>query len=64
MRLVAVSEISGMVVERDKFEQMKNEYYQIRGWDIATGLQKRAKLEELGLGGVAEKLSDKGLLAH
>ena len=54
----------GMVVEREKFEQMKDEYYQIRGWDVPTGFQKRAKLEELGLGGVAEKLAGEGLLAQ
>ena len=54
----------GMVVERDKFEQMKDEYYQIRGWDVLTGFQKRAKLEELGLRGVADKLAGEGLLAQ
>lgn len=54
----------GMVVEREKFEQMKDEYYHIRGWDMATGFQKRAKLEELGLGEVAEKLKSEGLLAQ
>ncbi len=54
----------GMVVEREKFEQMKDEYYQIRGWDVPTGFQKRAKLQELGLGGVAEKLAGEGLLAQ
>lgn len=53
----------GMVIEREKFEQMKDEYYQIRGWDVATGLQKRAKLEELNLERVAEKLESEGLLA-
>ena len=54
----------GMVVEREKFEQMKDEYYQIRGWDVTTGFQKRAKLEELGLGEVAEKLAGDGVLAQ
>jgi aldehyde:ferredoxin oxidoreductase len=54
----------GMVVERDKFEQMKDEYYQIRGWDVLTGLQKRAKLEELGLKTVAEELTARGLVAQ
>ncbi|MBA7476737.1 MAG: hypothetical protein GH156_02160 [Dehalococcoidia bacterium] len=54
----------GMVVEREKFEQMKDEFYQIRGWDAPTGFQKRAKLQELGLGGVAEKLAGEGLLAQ
>jgi aldehyde:ferredoxin oxidoreductase len=53
----------GMVLERDAFEKMKDEYYQIRGWDVATGLQTRASLEGLGLGDVAEKLAKDGLLA-
>jgi len=53
----------GMVVEREKFEQMQDEYYQIRGWDVPTGFQKRAKLEELNLGEVAEKLAREGLIA-
>ena len=53
----------GAVVERDRFEQMKDEYYPLRGWDVATGLQTRAKLEELGLGEVAEDLEQRGLLA-
>ena len=53
----------GMVVEREKFEQMKDEYYQIRGLDVATGLQTRAKLKELSLGDIADKLQGEGLLA-
>jgi aldehyde:ferredoxin oxidoreductase len=53
----------GMVVDRGQFEGMKNEYYAIRGWDVRTGLQKRARLEELGLGDVAGELEQQGLLA-
>jgi len=53
----------GMVIERDEFEKMKDEFYQIRDWDVATGLQKRAKLEELNLGEIADKLEGEGLLA-
>ena len=53
----------GMVVDRNEFEKMKGEYYEIRGWDVSTGLQKRAKMEELGLSEVAQKLADEGLLA-
>ena len=53
----------GMVVEREKFEQMKDEYYQIRGLDVPTGLQKRDKLEELNLGEIAEVLASESLLA-
>ncbi len=52
----------GMVVDREQFERMKDEYYGIRGWDVRTGLQKRARLEELGLGDVAAELERQGLL--
>ncbi|MBM3156916.1 MAG: hypothetical protein FJ004_06490 [Chloroflexi bacterium] len=52
----------GMVVDRDKFEQMKSEFYRIRGWNAATGLQRKAKLEELGLSDVARKLEVERLL--
>ena len=40
---------------------MKDEYYQLRQWDVATGLQTRTKLEELGLKDVAEDLEKRGL---
>jgi aldehyde:ferredoxin oxidoreductase len=52
----------GMVVDRKEFEAMKDEFYRIRGWDIATGLQTRTKLEELGLSDVARRLEVEGLL--
>jgi aldehyde:ferredoxin oxidoreductase len=39
----------GAVVDREKFEKMKDEYYQLRGWDVESGLQTKAKLMELGL---------------
>ena len=46
----------GMVVDRDSFEAMKSEYYEIRGWDSSSGLQNRPKLEELGLGDIVPEL--------
>jgi aldehyde:ferredoxin oxidoreductase len=39
----------GAVLDRKKFEQMKDEYYEKRGWDKATGLPTPEKLEELKL---------------
>ncbi len=54
----------GMVVRKDEFENLKSEYYGIRGWDAATGLQKKAQLDELNLTDVAEELESKGLLAE
>lgn len=52
----------GMVLDRQKFEKMKDEYYAIRGWDVSTGLQTKTKLEELGLGDIAETLQHEDLL--
>ena len=52
----------GSVVDRQEFEKMKGEYYQLRGWDVATGLQTRAKLVELGLGDIADDLEQRGLI--
>ncbi len=33
----------------EKFEQMKDEFYDIRCWDICTGLQKKDKLKDFDL---------------
>ena len=52
----------GQVLDRGEFEKMKDEYYQIRGWDVATGLQTKAKLKELGLGDIAETLQNEKLI--
>jgi aldehyde:ferredoxin oxidoreductase len=54
----------GAVVDRQEFEQMKEEYYVIRGWDAATGLQTRQTLEGLGLKDVADDLEARGSLAR
>ena len=51
----------GAVVNREQFERMKDEYYELRGWDVATGLQNKAKLRDLGLGEVADDLGNRGL---
>jgi len=53
----------GMVLDREHFEAMKSEYYALRGWDVATGLQTREKLRELHLPEVADALERRGLLA-
>jgi aldehyde:ferredoxin oxidoreductase len=52
----------GAVLDRNKFERLKDEYYGLRGWDIRTGLQTRAKLEELGLSDMVSNLERRGLL--
>jgi aldehyde:ferredoxin oxidoreductase len=53
----------GKTVDRAEFERMKDEYYALRGWDVASGLQTKKKLEELKLGFVAGEMERLGLLA-
>ena len=53
----------GSVVEKDGFERMRDEYYNLRDWDVASGLQTASKLHQLGLEDVAEDLSKRNLLA-
>ena len=43
----------GEVLEQD---QLLDDYYKTRGWDVKTGLQTREKLEKLGLHKIADEL--------
>ena len=54
----------GAVVDREEFEKLKDEYYQLSGWDVKTGLQTKANLKGLGLDDIAEELEATGLLAE
>ncbi|MBT4513202.1 MAG: hypothetical protein HOC20_13465 [Chloroflexi bacterium] len=51
----------GAVVDKQEFERMKDEFYAIRGWDVATGLQTMSKLTELGLQDVARQMAKQDL---
>jgi len=46
----------GHFISREELDQMLDEYYTERGWDVETGVPTREKLEELGLGYVADQL--------
>jgi aldehyde:ferredoxin oxidoreductase len=52
----------GQVVDRVEFEKMKDEYYELRGWDVASGLQSKAKLEDLDMPDIAEDLAMRDLV--
>ena len=52
-----------LTVDREEFERMKSEFYDLRGWDSETGLQKKTTLNELDLADVAATMDSKGLLA-
>ena len=54
----------GSQVDRQEYGQMRDEYYQIRGWDKHTGLQTRASLEKLELKDIADDLEKRGLLSQ
>ncbi len=51
--------ITGQVVE---LEPMLEEYYRVRGWDPATGIPTRERLELLDLNDIAEQLASTGRL--
>jgi len=50
-------------LERDKFLDLLERYYGLRGWDVALGRPTGAKLRELGLDDVAEQLEEDDLIA-
>jgi aldehyde:ferredoxin oxidoreductase len=54
---------TGQVLERDKFEELKSEYYRLRGWDVSTGYPTQVKLKGLGLDDVSGDLALLGLAA-
>ena len=46
----------GSVLDKGKFEEMKSEYYLLRGWDVNTGIPTAARLRALGLDDVADEI--------
>ncbi|NQT72957.1 MAG: hypothetical protein HQ553_09335 [Chloroflexi bacterium] len=53
----------GAMVEWKEFERMRADFYQLRRWDVATGLQTREQLKEVGLEDIADDLERRELLA-
>jgi aldehyde:ferredoxin oxidoreductase len=51
-------------LDRERWETLKNRYYELRGWDVAHGWPTRAKLEELGMKAVADELTDAGRIGQ
>jgi aldehyde:ferredoxin oxidoreductase len=52
----------GAKIDRKDFENLKSEYYSLRGWDVPSGLPTEKKLKELGLADVAADLKTRDLL--
>ncbi|MFH1243310.1 MAG: aldehyde ferredoxin oxidoreductase N-terminal domain-containing protein [Pseudomonadota bacterium] len=55
--------VKGNVLDRKKFEEMRDEFYELRGWDPRTGLQRVETLERLDLSDVALDLRKRGLIS-
>jgi len=54
----------GAILEPAAFETMRAEFYTLRGWDTASGCQRRSRLESLDLGDVADAMAALGYLAN
>ncbi len=61
-RLLGGSETLAAPLDREKWEALKDRYYELRGWNVETGRPTRAKLEALGLKAVADRLAAAGRL--
>jgi aldehyde:ferredoxin oxidoreductase len=53
---------SERTLDKVKFDEFKTRFYELQGWDPATGYPTRTALESLDLGYVADELEDKGKL--
>jgi aldehyde:ferredoxin oxidoreductase len=52
----------GARIERADFEKLKSEYYELRGWEVESGLPTEAGLRGLGLDDVAADLKQRDLV--
>jgi aldehyde:ferredoxin oxidoreductase len=53
---------SERTLDRDKFDEFKTRFYELQGWDPATGYPTRSALASLGLDYVADELERHGKL--
>jgi aldehyde:ferredoxin oxidoreductase len=52
----------GEAISKEMLNDMLDNFYEFRGWDIKTGIPTRKKLEELELGYVADNLEKHGMM--
>jgi aldehyde:ferredoxin oxidoreductase len=48
-------DMTGNTLDRDKFKAMLKEYYQLRGWDVKTGLPTKKTIAALGMDDISVK---------
>jgi len=51
----------GWLLDREKFEGLKDRYYELKGWDKKTGVPAREELERVGLEYVADEMEKMGV---
>ncbi len=61
-RLVGGAGSLAAPLDRTKWEALKDRFYAVRGWNPANATPTRAKLEQLGMKSVADKLQSAGKL--
>lgn len=54
--------VKGNTLNRGDFEQMRSQYYEMRGWDPDTGLQKKEVFERLEMPDVYKELESQNLV--
>ena len=52
----------GEIIDRTDFEKLKSEFYELRGWEVKSGLPTGTRLLDLELGDVAADLKARDLL--
>ncbi len=53
----------GKTLDRDIFEAMRKKFYDLRGWDAESGLQKAETLAGLGLSDLVQDLKKIDMIA-
>ena len=53
----------GELFRKEDWGRVLDEYYELHGWDLETGWQRREQLEKLGLAEIADRLEKAGRLA-
>lgn len=58
--------VKGAVLDREKYERILKEFYELRGWDPETGLLRADTLERIGLSDLSDLVREfeKGLVKH
>ena len=54
--------MKGELLEKEQWDRMLDNYYELQGWDKSSGWQTRASLEHLDLGEIADDLDKAGRL--